>query len=306
MKETQFEDEIDLREIFQVFWLNRIKIISVTAVFALVSVIYAFSVPNQYKAEMLLAPAQSGSDDLSGISKQLSGLASLAGVGIGDNNSTEGQIAQEVMKSWSFIEGFISKNNIAVEVYAAEGWERSTDKLKFDDDLYDVASKKWLVEDKNTGEIGPPSSWELFEAFSERLSVSEDLTSGLVSLTIEHYSPNIAKLWSDLYLAAINEHMQQREIIKVNNNINYLNDQIEQTSISETKEILFKIIEEQLKNKMLAEASPEFAFVVVSPSMIPDEKSQPQRALICILGTLLGGLLSLLLVSVMYYTRRLK
>jgi LPS O-antigen subunit length determinant protein (WzzB/FepE family) len=52
---------------------------------------------------------------------------------------------------------------------------------------------------------------------------------------------------------------------------------------------------------MLAEASPEYAFVTVSPAMVPEEKTQPKRALICILGTLLGGMLATLLVLVRHY-----
>ena len=67
--------------------------------------------------------------------------------------------------------------------------------------------------------------------------------------------------------------------------------------------VFYTIIEQQTKNKMVAEASPEYAFVAVSPSMVPEEKSQPQRALICILGTLLGGILSVLLVLIMHYAR---
>ena len=66
--------------------------------------------------------------------------------------------------------------------------------------------------------------------------------------------------------------------------------------------VFYKIIEEQTKNKMLAEASPEFAFVAVSPSMVPAKKSEPMRALICIFGALLGGMLSVLLVLVMHFT----
>jgi uncharacterized protein involved in exopolysaccharide biosynthesis len=54
---------------------------------------------------------------------------------------------------------------------------------------------------------------------------------------------------------------------------------------------------------MLAEASPEYAFVTVSPAMVPEEKSQPKRALICILGTILGGMLSVLWVLIMHYAR---
>jgi LPS O-antigen subunit length determinant protein (WzzB/FepE family) len=125
-------------------------------------------------------------------------------------------------------------------------------------------------------------------------------------MSIEYYSPQIAKQWLDNYVAAINAHMQQRQVEKVTNNINYLQDQIKKTSIAEMREVFYTIIEGQTKNKMVAEASPEYVFVAVSPSMVPEEKSQPQRAFICILGTLIGGILSVLLVLVMHYARKLE
>ena len=271
--------------------------------FAVASVIYALSVPNQYKATALLAPAQSDGGGLSGALGQLGGLASLAGVSLGGGESGEAQIAQEIMKSWSYIEGFITGNNIAVEVYAAEGWSKGSNTLQINNDAYDVGANKWLVEDES-GAIGAPSSWQLFESFSEMLSVSEDKKSGLVSVSIEYYSPQIAKQWVDMYVESINRFMQQRQIDKVTRNINYLQEQIEKTAIAEMQEVFYTIIEEQTKNKMLAEASPDYVFVAVGPSMVPELKSQPKRALICILGTLLGGMLSVLLVLIMHYAKK--
>ncbi len=301
---AQYDDEIDIRELFSVLIAESRKIIAITTIFACVSVIYALSLPNQYKATALLAAAESDSSDLSGSLGQLGGLASLAGVNIGKRNSSEAQIAQEIMKSWSFIESFIAKNNLAVEVYAAEGWNRVVNELEINKDIYDDESKMWLIKNDTTGNVGPPSSWKLFQSFTNRLEVTEDKKSGLVSVSIEYYSPNIAKQWLDMYLAAINLHMQQRQMAKVANNINYLQAQIEKTSIAEMREVFYAIIEEQMKNKMLAEASPEYVFVAVSPSMVPEKKSQPQRAIICILGTMLGGLLSVIFVLVMHYSRK--
>ena len=300
----QYDDEIDLRELFSVLWAGRIKIIAITVVFAVASVIYALSAPNQYKATALLAPAKSDSGGLSGALGQMGGLASLAGISLGGGESGEAQIAQEIMKSWSYIEGFIAENNIAVEVFAAEGWSKGSNELQIDADLYDTATKTWLVENNNTGEVGPPSSWKLFESFSKRLAVSEDKKSGLVYVSIEYYSPQIAKQWVDMYVESINRFMQQRQVDKVTRNIEYLQEQIGKTSIAEMQEVFYSIIEEQTKSKMLAEASPDYAFVAVGPSMVPEEKSQPKRALICILGTLLGGMLSVLLVLVMHYARK--
>ena len=299
---NEYDDEIDLRELFGVLWSGKIKIIVITAIFAVGSVFYALSIPNQYKATALLAPAQSDGGGLSSALGQLGGLASLAGVNIGGGESSESQIAQEIMKSWSFVEKFISDNDLEVEVYAAEGWSKGSDELYINQDAYDSESGEWLTED-SSGNVAPPTSWQLFKRFSGMLSVSEDRKSGLVSVSIEYYSPQLAKEWLDSYISAINEHMQARQVAKVSNNIDYLKAQIDKTSIAEMREVFYTIIEEQTKNKMVAEASPDYAFAAVSPSMVPEKKSQPKRSLICILGTLLGGILSVLLVLVTHYIK---
>ena len=301
--QDQYDDEIDLRELFSVLWAGKIKIIAITVVFAVASVFYALSVPNQYKATALLAPAKSDGGGLSGALGQMGGLASLAGISLGGGESGEAQIAQEIMKSWSYIEGFIADNDLAVELAAVQGWSKGSNELQINHDVYDTKNNQWLTKDA-VGVIVPPSSWSLFNAFSGRLAISEDKRSGLVSVSIEYYSPLIAKQWVDMYVESINRFMQQRQVDKVTRNIAYLQEQIGKTSIAEMREVFYTIIEEQTKSKMLAEASPDYAFVAVGPSMVPELKSQPKRALICILGTLLGGMLSVLLVLVTHYARK--
>ena len=297
-----YDDEIDLRELFSVLWAGEKLIVGITAIFALVAVFYALSIPNQYRATAIVSPAQDSGGGLSGALGQLGGLASLAGVSIGGGESSEAQVAQEIMRSRGFIEEFISENKLAVEVFAAEGWNMSGNQLEIDPDIYDVDSSLW-VRDIPAGKALVPSGWELYEKFSEMFSVSEDKKTGMISISVEYFSPELAKNWVDKLIVGINQHMQSRKLEKVNINIQYLEAQIEKTSIAEMREVFYTIIEEQIKSKMLAEASPEYAFVTVSPAMVPEEKSQPKRALICILGTLLGGMLSVLWVLVMHYTR---
>ena len=298
----QYDDEIDLRELFSVLWAGKKLIVGITAIFALVAVFYALSIPNQYRATAIVSPAQDGGGGLSGALGQLGGLASLAGVSICAGESSEAQVAQEIMRSRGFIEEFISENNLAVEVFAAKGWDMASNQLDIDSDLYDVGSSQW-VRDIPKGKVLVPSGWELFKKFSEMFSVSDDKKTGMVSISVEYFSPQLAKEWVDRLVIGINQHMQSRKLEKVNINIQYLEAQIEKTSIAEMREVFYTIIEEQIKSKMLAEASPEYAFVTVSPAMVPEEKSQPKRALICILGTLLGGMLSVLWVLVRHYTR---
>jgi LPS O-antigen subunit length determinant protein (WzzB/FepE family) len=300
---TQFhDDEIDLRELFSVLLAAKIIIVAVTAAFALASVIFAISLPNKYEASALLTPAQNSSAGLSGVLDNLGGiggLASLAGVKVGGGGG-EAAIAQEILLSWGFVEKFIEENDIAVEVFAADGWNKEKNQLSIDNNLYDNDENRW-TRNPPSGKTVNPTSWEIYEEFLEMVSISTNKKTGLISLSVEYFSPYIAKQWVDQLVVAINQYMQQRKLQMVNTNIEYLEAQILKTSIAGMKEVFYTIIEEQIKNKMLAEASPEYVFVTVSPAMVPEEKSQPKRALICILGVLLGGMLSVAFVLIRYY-----
>ena len=107
-----------------------------------------------------------------------------------------------------------------------------------------------------------------------------------------------------MFVDAINRHMQRRQVTKVTNNIEYLQAQIEKTQIAEMKDVFYNIIQEQIKSKMIAEASPDYVFVAVSPSMVPEEKFSPRRVIICVLGSMLGGILALLWAVLSHVIRR--
>ena len=96
--------------------------------------------------------------------------------------------------------------------------------------------------------------------------------------------------------------MRERKLQQVNRNIEYLTAQVEKTAIADMREVFYQIIEEQTKSKMLAEASPEYAFVTVSRAMVPEKKSNPNRALTIFLGTFLGVILSILGILVRRYS----
>jgi len=294
----QYDDEIDLRELFGVLWAGKIKIIAITAVFAVASVIYALSVPDQYRASALLAPAQSDGGALSGALGQLGGLASLAGVSLGGGKTSETQIAQEIMLSRSFIEDFVNENKIDFELAAISGWDKDANQLLVNSDVYDQENMRWILASDR------PSGWVLFKSFSGRVSMVPK--SGLVAISFDHYSPYIAKRLLDMYVTAINKHMQKRQIDKLIRNIDHLEVQIEQTSVVQMREVFYRIIEEQLKNKMLAEANAEYIFTTVSPSMVPIERFDPNRAMICVIGTLMGGFLSIFIVLGVHYFRKLR
>lgn len=294
------DDEIDLREIFSVLFAAKKMILSVIVIFAVVSLLIALNTPNKYKAFALLAPAQQQTGGLSGALGDLGGLAALAGVNLGGGDNSEAAAALEIIKSRGFLERFIQENQMAVEIFAAEDWDEENNRLVIDNSLYDEVGSRWQRASMH-GESLQPSNWELYEKFSDIMTISQDKKTGMVTISVEHFSPIVAKQWVDKLVSAINFHMQQRKLQMVNTNIKYLEGQVIKTNIAEMREVFYTIIQEQIKAKMLAEASPEYAFITISPAMVPEEKSKPQRALILMLGTLLGAMLSIVFALARYY-----
>lgn len=295
-----YDDEIDLRELFSVLWQGRWLISMISSSACLLAIIFALLTPNQYQANVLLAPAQKNSSGMSSALGQLGGLASLAGINIGDGQDGDTRIALEVMQSRSFIEQFIKQSGITIEIMAAKSWDSDTKRLLIDENIFDTNSRQWTRTPPAGREL-VPSLWEVYEVFLDMLVVSEDKKTGLVSVSIEYFSPYLAKQWVENYILAINLYLQQRKLARIEKNIRYLQEQIATTSVAEMREIFFTLIEEQVKSKMLVEASPDYAFTTVSEAMVPEKKSQPKRALIVILAALLGGMLSICLVLCRYY-----
>jgi uncharacterized protein involved in exopolysaccharide biosynthesis len=301
------EDEIDLKELWNAIWSGKWLIIGITFVFSVASVLYALSLPDEYKSTALLAPASSSSSSQLGkLAGQFGGLASLAGINLGGGGAEDKTvIAMEIMKTWGFLEKFIKDNNIEVEVFAAEGWDRATDTLRIDPDLYDIEKKKWVREFKpSRGQKLEPNGWELYEEFRERVTISQDKASGLISLSVEYYSPLVAKTWTELLVRNINTHIQKQDRAEALKSIEYLNTKIKETSLADMQSVFYQLIEEQTKTLMLAEVSEEYVFKTISPAKVAEEKSNPKRALIAIFGFLLGGIFSVILSLLLYFNKK--
>ncbi|HCP96584.1 MAG TPA: LPS O-antigen length regulator [Pseudoalteromonas sp.] len=301
MQNNIADDEIDLRELFAVIWQGKWLIIAITALFAVASVVYAISQPNIYKSEALLAPAeQEGGGGLSALAGQFGGLASLAGVNLGGGSSNKAQLAIEVLKSRQFTSDFIQKHNILPDLMAAESWNMQTNTVVYDSEIYDAQNDKW-VREVDAPFKPKPSMQEAYKEFSEILTASTDKETGMVKISIEHVSPTVAQQWVDWLIKDINQTMKQRDVLEAIKSTDFLTQQLEQTKIADIRAVLYKLVEEQTKTIMFAKVRDEYVFKTIDAALVPEEKFKPKRALICVLGVLLGGMLSVMIVLIRHY-----
>lgn len=289
------DDEVDLIELFATLWENKWDIIKITSAAAIMAIIGALAQPNIYVASALLAPAgQDNSSGLSRLSSQFGGLASLAGISLPDGGSDRTGLALQVLKSRKFASEFIKRRDIKPALMAADYWDGETGELVLDDDLYDVKKKTWDEE---------PTEHEVYEAYTNALQVTEDAKIGFVTIGFRHLSPKVAQQWTSWAVADLNDAIRAQDISEAQSSIDYLQRQIQATPLAELKQAFFELIQAQTETMMLAQVRAEYVFKTVDPAIVPEEKSEPKRAIIVVLATMLGGFAAVTFVLIRHYLR---
>tara|TARA_Y100000748_G_C15495826_1_gene488212 strand:+ start:475 stop:1398 length:924 start_codon:yes stop_codon:yes gene_type:complete len=287
-----FEDEIDFVELFKVLWDGKWIIIFLTTFVSIVGVIYSLSLPNIYTSKALLVPVNSSSS-IPGALRGYAGLAGLAGIstptGGDEGNSAK---ALEKITSLSFFENNILPNIFLPDLMAVKSWNFKTNKLTYDESIYISESKTW---------VQMPSAQKSFRSFSSHLSFNEDTKSGFISLSIKHQSPFIAKEWAELVIDEVNAFYRQKDKLESEKAVSYLNQQISITSLSEIKQVLAQLLQEETQKLTLIEANEAFVFDYIDPPAVMEYKSEPVRSFISIISAIFGGLFSIILVFIRHY-----
>ena len=208
---NDFDNEVDLRELFYVLLEGKWIIVSLTALVSIIGVIYSLSLPNIYESKAMLVPVNSSSG-ISGALGSYSGLAGLAGISL-PSGSDEGNSVKAIQKisSLSFFENNILTNIYLPDLMAVKSWDSKTNTLTFNDSIYDTNSNTW-VRDYSYHQQQIPSAQESFRVFkNEHLSLNEDNNSGFITLSIKHQSPFVAKQWAELVINEVNAFYRQKD-----------------------------------------------------------------------------------------------
>ena len=302
---NDFDDEIDLRDLFYVLLEGKWIIVSLTAFVSIIGVIYSLLLPNIYESKAMLVPVNSSSG-ISGALGSYSGLAGLAGISL-PSVGDEGNSAKAIQKisSLSFFENNILPNIHLPDLMAVKSWNSKLNIVVFDESIYDTSSNSW-IRDFSYPQQQIPSAQESYAVFKQHLSLNEDKKSGFITLSIKHQSPFVAKQWVELIVNEINAFYRQKDKLESEKAVSYLNQQISMTGLSEIKQVLAQLLQEETKKLTLVEANQFYVFDYIDPPAIMEKKSAPKRAVICIIIAIIGGMLSIFLVLIRHYVIKQK
>jgi uncharacterized protein involved in exopolysaccharide biosynthesis len=274
------DNEIGLRQIWNVIWRGKWLIIVIASLFAIASVTYALVAEEWYRAEALLAPAEErATPSLVG---QLGGLAALAGVSVGGGDSAE---AIATLRSRGFARAFIEDLDL-LPLFFADEWEPSRNQWR------ELDATKW------------PDFRDGTKYFHDNvLRVSEDRQTAMVTLAVEWIDPEVAALWANELVVRVNSRLRERALREASANVAYLQGELAQTAVVTLQQSISRLLESELQKLMLARGNEEFAFRVIDSAEVPKRRVRPKRSVISIVGTLLGGMVGVLFVFLAHAVR---
>lgn len=305
-QDKSYEGEVDLLELFYALFQGKWIITSIASFTSIVGVIYSLNLPNIYESKALLTPADTSSS-ISQTLKNASGLAGLAGIRLLPSPQTENTNyfqAVQKLNSLSFFEDNIMPNIFLPDLMAFETWDPNSNTINYNEKIYNKDTNKW-VRDYSYPFKQVPSAQESFIAFKDKhFSFSADSETGFVSLSIKHQSPFIAKEWADLLIHEVNAFYRHKDKLLSEKAVNYLNKQIALTNFSEVKDAISNLLQQETKKLTLIEANEYYVFEYIDPPAVMEIKSEPRRAIICIMFALFGGVIGSLYVVVRYFSYR--
>lgn len=256
---------------------RRVLAATLLAAGVLAGVAYAVFAPPTFRAEVVAAPldAESNLSALSGLANQFGEIAAMVGINAMQGSDRATSVA--TLTSNAFLGRFIIKWNLGPRLFPDEWPEEAADRRA------DAGSDA-------------PTLNEAVRLFEEHvLTVTDDAQTGLLTIAVSWTDPVEAAAWANALVEDADVALRDAAQAGAVRSIAYLNAELAKTQVVELRTVLFHLVEEQERIRMLATVRDEFAFRVIDPAIAPDidDWLRPNRLLAILLGIVGGAILAL-------------
>lgn len=283
---SSIDNEVNLQQILFIA-LKRKKLFTTILIISIAaSLLAAILMPNIYKSQAVLAPANQETS-LSSMLGSYSSLAGLAGFNLPNEPEDKTLEAIERISSFNFFSNYFLPNIKLENLMAIKKWDAKNNVVIYKNRIFNQEKGIWVRKEKFPRKA-KPSNQEAYEVYLDIINVRKDNNTGFVKISIESHSPDIAKNWLDLIIFYINESMRLEDKEITLDYINYLNKVFSETTISELQEAIAQLLQAQMQKYMVTEYSKDYIFKEIEPPLAEEEESSPNRVLILIMGLIFG------------------
>lgn len=244
---------------------------------ALLMLVTALLMPPMFRAQALVAPVlqNEGAGAAGGTLRSLSGLAALANIDIGAGGGRKDQ-SFATLNSMGFAREFIEKHNLLPVLYAKR---------------WDAQAGRWKSGER------VPTLGEAVKYFTNGVvSIADDKKTSFVTITVDWYSPQQAAEWANGMIDLVNDKLRAEAINHTSRSLEYLNGELAKTSVVELRQAIYRLVEEQENNAMLANVQRDYAYRFIDAAVAPEHKNSPKRAVMTAVGAAIGLFIGTLLV----------
>jgi len=257
-------------DVLQRHW---VAISAAALISGLVSYAGSYLMTPTYRSEVVIALLnESGNSDLMmALGGQFGGLGALAGLGIGGDSARSERFA--TLTSRGLAVKFITTEQL-VPVFCAAG-----------------VIKCQLKSGVGVGEPTERQSNDALKLFQRRvLSVNEDKRTGLVRVSMTWHDRDKAAAWATRFVDLANQELLARSITESDRRIKFLRKAAEAAETVELRQAVYKLMESEIKSRMVSSSRVDYAFKIVDPALVPDarDRVRPKRALLAVLGALVA------------------
>jgi uncharacterized protein involved in exopolysaccharide biosynthesis len=276
-------DPIDVGALIGVVLSSWLLLAGAALLGGIVAAVIAFQLPQKFRAQALVSPVTQGSGGAGALRNQFGGIAALAGINLGSGGGRNEE-ALATFDSNGFARDFIVNEKL-LPILFPERW--------------DSTQRAWKAS-----EGGPPTLEAAVNKFAGDVrTISQDRQTGLVTVTVEWVSPTLAAQWANRLVEVVNERLRSEATRSAERSIEYLNQELAKTSVVDLRQAIYRLIQDQVNNAMLANVQREYAFRVIDPAVAPVTRASPKRTLLTAAGLFAGFFCGLLFVLLRHFRR---
>ena len=266
---------VSVRELLLFLWRSRWLALIGAVICASAAVAASLLATPRYTATITVMPANNREESLGSLGSavsELSGIASLAGLGMGAGGGMKAE-ALATLQSEALTDEYVREHNLLPVLFSSR---------------WNPATKTW-----RSG-VKVPTLWEANQLFQAIRVVNDNAKTGLVTVTVRWDDPYTAAAWANGLVKLTNDYLRQKSIDEADRSIAYLNQEVTKTNIVEVENAIYALMENEIKKEMVARGRDDFALKVVDPAVPPEKRSYPRPLLWTAGGIVLGVFLGLL------------
>ena len=281
------DSAVDLKELFSILWKGKIHIIVIACVFLIVATIYMRpgNKPDLYQSSASMSVVKMGS-----AGNTITTQITFTGLAV-ESKGVKGPRYVNTVRSRGFFKHLIEVNEDFLPMLGPQtlkGYDKKSEKLIYNSDVYDVANKKWLIE--------KPHYLDAYNQYMAQMTVSYHQERRIIDISLSHISPFAAMKMVESIILEADQLLRSLDLERSAESLEYLVQAIPKTQQLAIRGAMNDMIMNQLETQMMAKIGPNYIIQIVDPPFVPLYRYAPNRTFISLSAGLAGFVIGIVFV----------